>query len=98
MNNERTASSNPAGAIGESPIPSSFREILSCRELAEGDTIEAQRNDMHFTGRVTEKLDAMDLFWAVSASGERRIIEFAEFRVRLAGDQSRSADGRLHQN
>jgi hypothetical protein len=41
----------------------------------------------HFAGRVLEIHPSMGLFWAESAAGERRIIEFEEYEVhRRASD------------
>ena len=58
--------------------------IASCAELRSGDEIEAFQGDVRrFHGYVTDTLPRMELFWAVSAVGERRIIELDEYKVTL---------------
>jgi hypothetical protein len=55
---------------------------LSCSELRVGDQIEATVNGrIHFEGSITETMPDMDLFWALSPTGERRIIELSEYKV-----------------
>ncbi|MDQ0260211.1 hypothetical protein [Sinomonas atrocyanea] len=62
--------------------------VRTCRELSPGMDIEARVGGVwHFAGRVLEIHPSMGLFWAESAAGERRIIEFEEYEVhRRASD------------
>ncbi|WP_460991570.1 hypothetical protein [Sinomonas soli] len=62
--------------------------VRTCRELSLGMDIEARVGGVwHFAGRVLEIHPSMGLFWAESAAGERRIIEFEEYEVhRRASD------------
>lgn len=56
--------------------------VGSCGELREGEWIAALRSGtVHFVGEVGESMPGQGLFWATSASGERRIIEFQEYDV-----------------
>lgn len=56
--------------------------VRSCGELREGEWIAALRNGaVHFIGEVGESMPEQGLFWATSATGERRIIEFREYDV-----------------
>ncbi|WP_163168007.1 hypothetical protein [Arthrobacter sp. Alg241-R88] len=58
--------------------------IASCSELRDGDEIAAFQGDVRrFHGYVTDTMPDMELFWAVSPVGERRIIEFEEYKVTL---------------
>ncbi|MDQ4501056.1 hypothetical protein [Sinomonas sp. ASV322] len=61
--------------------------ISSCRELVCGDEIQAQVGSVvHFRGRVTNLHPPMDLFWAVDAIGERRLIDFHEYAVYVVAE------------
>lgn len=49
----------------------------SCACLTKGETVEARaQGSAPFVGYVTEIMPQMELFWAVSALGERRLIDF----------------------
>ncbi|GAT88807.1 hypothetical protein CVCC1112_3466 [Paenarthrobacter nicotinovorans] len=43
---------------------------------------------MQFSGWVTDLMPELDLFWAVSDLGERRIFELSEFRVKRVRDDA----------
>ncbi|GAB4100687.1 hypothetical protein GCM10028789_28520 [Sinomonas halotolerans] len=66
----------------------------SCRELEVGATVEARAGRaVHFSGTVAETMPGMELFWAVSPAGERRILEFAECQIYLLGSGPEAAEG-----
>ncbi|BCW44886.1 hypothetical protein [Arthrobacter sp. StoSoilB5] len=74
-----------SGAIelADATATDSHPAIESCEGLEPGDRIEACRaGTVHFSGRVTELMPQFDLFWATDHHGERRIVEFQEYRVR----------------
>ncbi|MEA5454454.1 hypothetical protein SPF06_06945 [Sinomonas sp. JGH33] len=73
-------------------MPHHACRISSCRELVCGDEILAQVGGVvHFRGRVTNLHAPMDLFWAVDAIGERRIIDFHEYAVYLVTEAAEAA-------
>lgn len=54
--------------------------VRSCRELASG--LEARiKGVTHIEGSVTEIMPKMRLFWVVSPSGVRRIVELDEYEI-----------------
>lgn len=56
--------------------------VSTCSELTTGDHVEVLLDGVtRFSGRVTDMLPEHRLFWAVSDSGERRIIEIDQFEV-----------------
>ena len=56
--------------------------VRSCKELVCGDEIQARVDDVvHFRGHVINVHQPMELFWAIDAIGERRIIDFQEYAV-----------------
>ncbi|MDQ4504096.1 hypothetical protein [Sinomonas sp. ASV322] len=56
--------------------------VHSSAELVREDKIEARRQGVvHFAGHVHEVMPKLDLFWATSDLGERRIIEFSEYSI-----------------
>lgn len=57
--------------------------IPACVELTPGDEIQARQGGILFQGHVTHVQPAMELFWAQSRCGQRRIIEFNEYEVTL---------------
>ncbi|MDQ4503806.1 hypothetical protein [Sinomonas sp. ASV322] len=58
-----------------------------------GAEVEARIGDVvHFRGRVVVLHEPMQLFWAVDPIGERRIIDFHEFAVRIVTEVE-SAEG-----
>ncbi|MDQ0104308.1 hypothetical protein J2T10_003982 [Paenarthrobacter nicotinovorans] len=63
--------------------------VESCALLHANDRIEARRgNVVQFSGWVTDLMPELDLFWAVSDLGERRIFELSEFRVKRVRDDA----------
>ncbi|MGT2462909.1 hypothetical protein [Sinomonas atrocyanea] len=66
-----------AAAAAPAPV-----RVASCTELPDGARIEARvAGTVHFAGNVTHALPGMDLFWAVSPTGDRRLIEFRNYEV-----------------
>ena len=58
------------------------RRVRSCGELEAGVEVEARvHGAVHVEGTVAEMMPAIGLFWVVSPTGLRKIIEFAEFDV-----------------
>ncbi|MCA4132593.1 hypothetical protein [Arthrobacter sp. M4] len=63
--------------------------VESCAFLSRDDRIEARFDQsIHFIGIVEELMPEMNLFWAVSDYGERRIVEFDEYSVRRLSERA----------
>lgn len=63
-------------------MTSTQERVRSCHELYAGMAIEARANDeMPFLGTVGDIMPKFGLFWAISPSGVRRIIELDQYKV-----------------
>lgn len=57
-------------------------EVERCIELTRGDRIHARQGEIdQFAGTVTETHPDFGLFWAVSETGMRRLIDFENWAV-----------------
>lgn len=60
-------------------------KVEHCIELTRGDWIHARQGETdQFEGMVTETHPGLALFWAVSETGVRRLIDFEDWTVRRA--------------
>lgn len=56
-----------------------FTRVTSCRELELRCAVEVRREGtVLFAGQVTDLMPDLELFWAVSGLGERRIVTLDE--------------------
>jgi hypothetical protein len=76
------AASAEAGPVPDIPA-APMERVDSCRGLRPGAAVQARgpRGAVAFEGTVEEVFPAQNLFWAVSANGNRRIIELDEYDV-----------------